>query len=367
MIQQYKHINYSFMISTNEIESKHLYQNINNALKDAFKGFVKSDDANPVLSFIFTDHIDSFIIEQDCFKIKDVYLSDKQIRFKDTELDFLINANEKYTVYLNVSDKETLKSSLRFFNKSFKNKVEGQVTTFYYRVFLLFTQLWNIQNSSSYLHASAVDINGGAVLFSGDSGVGKSALLFRLAKEDRFKFIADDLTIIDQYAVAYYQGRAISVKPYHLNYFPFLIKKIKMFMSMMQRFQWKIINDNRLIYRLSPKDLFERSSEESRVKRVVHLCNHTKDSFEIKSISKEEFVKNALPILINELFLANNKLNTIASLPKALLPSSQEVYSQTREIFDTAFADIDIRLVLVPYNSDPNRLYEFLNQQGCLN
>ena len=110
------------MISTNEIESKHLYQNINNALKDAFKGFVKSDDANPVLSFIFTDHIDSFIIEQDCFKIKDVYLSDKQIRFKDTELDFLINANEKYTVYLNVSDKETLKSSLRFFNKSFKNK-----------------------------------------------------------------------------------------------------------------------------------------------------------------------------------------------------------------------------------------------------
>lgn len=367
MIQQYKHMNSSFLISTNEIKNKSLCEKINNALNDTFQDFVKTKDVNPELSFIFTDHLCSFINEKEFFKTKDIRLSDKQIHFKDSELDFLINTNEKYKVYINVSDEETIKSSMRFFSKAFKNKVEGQIVTSYYRIFLLFTQLWNIENDASYLHASAVDIDGGAVLFSADSGVGKSALLFRLSQEKSYKFIADDLTIINGSTKAYYQGRSLSVKPYHLRYFPFLIEKLKKLMGKIQKFQWEIISDSRLIYRLSPKNLFENSSEQSEIKRVVHLCSHTKADFEIKSISKDELANNALPILINELFLANNKLNTLASLPQSIFPSSQVLYSKTRTIFDNAFNDIEIKLVSVPYNSNPNLLYEFLKQEGCLN
>ena len=131
--------------------------------------------------------------------------------------------------------------------------------------------------------------------------------------------------------------------------------------------QWKIINDNRLIFRLSPKDLFKTNSEQSKIKRVIHLCSHTKSDFEIQSISEEELVRNALPILINELVLANNKLNTIASMSESIFPSSQEMYTKVRAIFNSAFHNVEIKLVLIPYMSNPNHLYEFLKKEGCLN
>ena len=89
--------------------------------------------------------------------------------------------------------------------------------------------------------------------------------------------------------------------------------------------------------------------------------------FEIQSISEEELVRNALPILINELVLANNKLNTIASMSESIFPSSQEMYTKVRAIFNSAFHNVEIKLVLIPYMSNPNHLYEFLKKEGCLN
>ena len=56
MIQKYKHMNSSFLVSTNDIKDKFLCAKINYALNEAFKGFIKTKDENPALSFIFTDH-----------------------------------------------------------------------------------------------------------------------------------------------------------------------------------------------------------------------------------------------------------------------------------------------------------------------
>ena len=67
MIQQYKHMNSSFLVSTSEIKDKSLCSKINYALNEAFKGFIKTKDENPALSFIFTDHLSSFITEKDFY------------------------------------------------------------------------------------------------------------------------------------------------------------------------------------------------------------------------------------------------------------------------------------------------------------
>ena len=69
-----------------------------------------------------------------------------------------------------------------------------------------------------------------AILFTADSGVGKSALLFQLSQNKDFKFIADDLTIISNQAESFFQGRCLSVKPYHIKYYSFLAEKLKVLM-----------------------------------------------------------------------------------------------------------------------------------------
>ena len=363
----FKHKNVAFSLSVSAIENKDLQQKIQLALQDVFKGFISCGAECIALEFIFTDNLNSFIVDKEFFRVKDVKVGKTQIHFKDGELNFLINNSNKFKVYISVSDNENLKSSLRIFNKAFKNNIELQTTTFYYRIFLLFTQIWNVENNCSYLHASAIEVNGESILFSADSGVGKSSLLFKFSQIGPFKFIADDLTIISDQAESYYQGRCLSVKPYHLIFYDFLANRLSLLMSRMQKLQWKFLKDNRLNYRLSPNDLFPSICEKSKIKSIIHLCNHDKESFEIKDISNEELVNFTIPILTNELFLANRKLNTLASLPLSPFQSTAKIYSASEDIFNSAFKNVSLKLVFVPYMSNPNDLYDFLKNEGCLN
>jgi hypothetical protein len=363
----YKHQNVAFSLSVSEIGNQDLKQKIYFALRDVFTGFIICDSKHIALEFIFTDNINSFIMDKEFVRVKDVKVGKNQTYFRDGELDFLIDNSNKFKVYINVSNNETLKSSLRIFNKAFKNNIEHQITTFYYRIFLLFTQIWNVENNCSYVHASAIEVNGESILFTADSGVGKSSLLFKLSQDDNFKFIADDLTIISNQSESYYQGRCLSVKPYHLSFYNFLADKLGLFMSRMQKLQWKFLKDNRLTYRISPNDLFASVSKKSKIKRIIHLCNHDKDIFEIKNITSEELINFTIPILTNELFLANHKLNTLASLPFSPFKSTSKIYAASEDIFNSAFKNISLKLVFVPYMSNPNDLYNFLNNEGCLN
>ena len=367
MIASYKHKDVAFKVSVTEIENKALQKKIDLALRDIFKGFIISANETIVLEFLFTDNIEKFIKDTEFVRVKDIKVGYNQTHFKDNELNFLIDNFNRFKVIVNVVDNETFKSSLRIFNKAYKTNIELQITTFYYRIFLLFSQLWNLENNCSYIHASAVEINGNSILFTADSGVGKSALLFHLSLDKKFKFIADDLTIISDKTESFFQGRCLSVKPYHLKYYSFLAEKLKVLMGSIQKLQWKIINDNRLTYRISPTDLFDNTCDKSAIKSIIHLCNHSKETFEIKNISSDELIDFTIPILTNELFLANHKLDTVASLPNSPFQSTDKMYTASENIFSSAFKDVELKLALVPYQSSPIELFNFLKQEGCLN
>tara|TARA_B100001758_G_C18416864_1_gene620800 strand:+ start:13922 stop:15022 length:1101 start_codon:yes stop_codon:yes gene_type:complete len=362
----FRHHNSAFSISTSCIKNRSLKRKVDCAIKDVFRGFLLSDKEEVVIEFIFTDEIDNFITDDQCLRVKDIKVGNLQTHFKDNELEFLVNNENIFKVYFNVSNNECFKSSLRFFNKSFKNNIEQQITTFYYRIFLLFSQLWNIQNDLSYLHSSSFEISGESIVFTADSGVGKSSLLFRLSEDKSVSFIADDLTILSSESEVFYQGRSLSVKPYHLRYFSFLKDKLKKIMHRGQNFQWKLLNDNRLTYRIAPDHLFDNIATKSKIKRVIHLCNHSERDFKISDISCKDLVKFTNSILINELYLANSKLNAAASLPNSPFICSSELYNKVSQIYLKAFDNIEIILVLVPFMSDPNELYRFLKKEGCL-
>ena len=75
----------------------------------------------------------------------------------------------------------------------------------------------------------------------------------------------------------------------------------------------------------------------------------------------------SIPLLTNELFLANHKLNTLASLPFSPFHSAATIYTASENIFNSAFKNVNLKLVFVPYMSNPNDLYDFLKSEGCLN
>ena len=79
-----------------------------------------------------------------------------------------------------------------------------------------------------------------------------------------------------------------------------------------------------------------------------------------------DFVKYATSILNKEFFLANNKLNTLASLPNSPFHDTTLLYKRVKDLYFEAFKEVEIKLVFVPYISDPNDLYDFLKSEGCL-
>ena len=361
-----KHKNTTFLLSVTEFNKNSLQQQVVDALEDCFQSFLNSESQDISMSFVFTDHIETFINPAHYIRSNNICVSDHQIYFKNHEVNFIIDRNKPFHFIINIDDNESMFSSLRIFNKAFKNNIELQISTFYYRIFLFFSQLWNLENQNSYIHAAAIEVDKKAVLFSADSGVGKSSLLFRLSQEIDVKFIADDFTIISNKAEAFYQGRSLSVKPYHLNFYSFLRNILKLSMSFMQRLQWSIINDNRLTYRLKLNSLFADFTESAKIKRVVHLCNHSSKEFKIKDISIKELCDIIIPILMKEQFLAYNNWNIITSVPELELLSNEKIYKHIRKVFESALKDCRLFLVYVPYRSNPNLLYEFLKKEGCL-
>jgi hypothetical protein len=137
-------------------------------------------------------------------------------------------------------------------------------------------------------------------------------------------------------------------------------------MSWLQFFQWHVLYKYNLTYRFSPLKLFAGFSSSSSIKRVIHLCNHDEQDFVIKRVEIEEFVRLTTSILENEFYLANYKMNIMSSFPESKFWSTNKIYANTEKILKDAFKDVRIDLVYIPYMSDPNDLYKFLQDKGCL-
>ena len=94
------------------------------------------------MSFLFTDHIETFLNQSYTLLSKNVHVSDKQIYFKGNDLGFIVNRDNPCYIIINIKDNENIFSSLRIFNKAFKNNIELQISVFYYRIFLFFSHFF---------------------------------------------------------------------------------------------------------------------------------------------------------------------------------------------------------------------------------
>lgn len=337
------------------------------AVNAQFSSFLATQGEAKMLFRFTSDNSAFFPAEGLVQQIGNMKVAKEVSWFKNQEID-VIHQTEggQEHIYVRLSDFENWKTKTRLTNKAFCNHLEAQLTRFYYRVFLLFTQLLNVKNEATFVHAACVAQKGNASLFLADSGVGKSSLLFRMSREERFSYLADDLTLINHSAEAYYIGRKISTKPYHLKNYPFLEGLVRKGMPFLQKWQWKILNDNRLNYRLCPQELFQnRTTEKAPLKRAVHLVNTAEKTFSISSISADKLSALTTNVLSNELFLAFYNLNKIASIPSNTLLSGTETLVAAQKVMQKAFSTIDCYVVNVPYRSHPDRLYNFLEEEGC--
>ena len=137
-------------------------------------------------------------------------------------------------------------------------------------------------------------------------------------------------------------------------------------MKKLQKLQWMFLKDNRLSTRIYANILFKEQLFSAKLKKVIHLCNHDAQTYSIQHLDSDEFIKMVVPILNNEVFLAFTKLDKLASLPRSPFQSSIQLMHNVTQIYKSTFTNVDKILVSVPFRSNPNELYDFLNKEGCL-
>jgi len=366
---KFNHGKYSFALSVEFITDKILKENLLKALNTQFKDFNLSDK-NAAIEFYFVENIDKFFPKGHYLNIGPIRYSDNILRYIDHEISFVYTKGNIHKVYIEINKNNSLKANLKFLNKGFFNYLERQMSTFYYRIFLPLTQYVNIEYGSTYIHGASIsDKDGNAVLFPADSGVGKSSMLFKIAQEGKYFYIADDLSIIDENNNTYYSGRAISVKPYHLKNFPYLTQKINQDMPKGQQLQWRILQDNRLVFGMNPKSLFSNKiKKEAKIKKIVHLINTNDKDFQLKNIDNDMLAFTSANILMKELFLGLHNINKSLSIPgnKLFMPPC-EMYNIILNIYKKVFSNSEQYLLHVPYKSHPEKMYEFLKKNNILN
>lgn len=360
----YQHGKYNFALSVENIKDKELKNKLIIALEKQFKSFINVVNKDYAIEFNFTDDLNDLFSFENSTNIGNVLFNGKAFKFVNSEISFVYeNVDKIHKIWMKINKASSIKSNIRLLQKSYVNDLEKQVSVFYYRLFLSFTQYVNIENGSTYIHgASIADADGNAIIFPADSGVGKSSLLFKLSEEKKYSYIADDLSIIDDNFQTHYSGRAISTKPYHVKNFPFLSSLIEKEMPSLQLLQWKLLNDNRLVYGIDPKVLYpNKTMSKSKVKKVIHLINTNNSDFALKSADVKQLALASANILMNELFLGLYNINKILSIPgnQLFMPPSV-MYEKIFNNYLNLFNHTETYLLEVPYMSHPSRMYDFL-------
>ena len=91
----FKHINTSFLLSTEEIKDLSIRKEFSRALFDTFKDFdIQEVNLKTSFKFCFTDDINPFLLSKEGLKSQTTSLSKDQLHFQDYELNFVVNLKE---------------------------------------------------------------------------------------------------------------------------------------------------------------------------------------------------------------------------------------------------------------------------------
>jgi len=369
MTQKIEYLNKSLEFNTTSIKDASLRIKTEKAIQKVFSGFnFLENEQAPIFTFYFVDSFNGvWDNDADYYSMGGVSFQKGKYKASNHGAEIIFDATKELPViYFLVSNNTKNETLTRLSNSGFASNIEIQINVFYYRVFLSFMQWWNVKNDYSFIHASSFSYNKGGYLLTATSGIGKSAFLLSASRDKSFKFIADDLAIVNSAGFSNFLGRKISIKPYHFSYFPWLKSIIKKNMPLVQNFQWKLLaNRKPLSYSLSPNDLFNGAVDDAmKIRKVIHLMNHNSTEFKTMKISAEDLSKINVSIMQTELFLALEFFSKFNYFPDNSNPDCSFTHDKFSKemggLYTDLFNSVEIICVLVPYRSNPNKLYEYL-------
>ena len=258
----------------------------------------------------------------------------------------------------------------KFRNWNYLNREEEVAKNFMYSFFDYIVQCCQTGVGQTFLHASSITKGDRGVVIAGWGGVGKTTSVLKLVTEQGWKFLSDDLGLIDEEGHIHRHPKKMQIYAYNLLGQPALKNALLSDRAMIDRLSWKFKRMTKgtkgVRRRVSAEELFgcESVGKSNKITDVFLIERADCSQIELGEISLEEAVSRCAATLIYELNPAFKV--TCASRTAGLtelLPSISQLESEAAAIIASAFSNVTPRLIRIPIGMGPNELSDRLIQE----
>ena len=244
---------------------------------------------------------------------------------------------------------------------------EKFVRSFMYDVFDHLSQLMQLPLGQSYIHASSVERDGEGTAIIAWSEVGKTAALVKLITDHGFRFLSDDVALVDDSGMLWRTPKLIQLKAINVAGEPHLRRMLLSDRSALDRFSWAQRRwrhgELAVRRRVSAERFFgtEAITRNAPLRRVICLERAEVPDFEAKQISPEELCRRATEMM-------TGILEPFAYLSRAIhsghqtpiLPTRTRMREDTAAVLGRAFGSVPVFNVRVPLAASPASLSTYL-------
>lgn len=243
---------------------------------------------------------------------------------------------------------------------------EQLAKNFMYDIFDYLTQIQNINIGQSYVHASSFTRDDRTVAVVAWGGIGKTTSMLKLVAEDNWKFLSDDLGIIDEDGVIYRSPKKMQIYAYNIEGQPMLRKMLLEHRSMIDMLNWYYrkarFGVKKVRRRVSAEQLFnEKVGVSAKLTDVFFIERAAVPDFEMFPITTSELATKAAWTVMSEIDPYHKIASAIYSVQSnSIIPPYEHVFKRTRQVLDNAFASTSPLMIQIPVSASPDQLADFM-------
>ncbi len=258
---------------------------------------------------------------------------------------------------------------LRAGNSNYLLPSEKVAKAFMYNVFDYLTQIAGLPLGQSYVHASSFERGGRAVAVVAWGGVGKTSSMLKLVAEGGWRFLSDDLGLVDDDGVMWRTPKRLQVYAYNVAGQPELRDTLMRGRSPADRANWRLrertLGPHRVRRRVSAEELLgvDRVAKNGRLSRAFFMERTDASRIGRAQIDTESLVRRAAATLLRE---TQPMADLVAAMYSGgwtpVLPDVERFLEETRAVLRRAFDGVPSYVVRVPLSAGPDDLADFLTR-----
>lgn len=253
---------------------------------------------------------------------------------------------------------------------NFLTPAETVAKNIMYNLFDLVTGAVFLRRRASYLHASTCARGDEALALIAWGGVGKTTSVLKLVTEDDWRFMSDDLGLVDADGMLWRTPKHLQVYAYNVAGQPELFDRLMEGRGVADHINWRWrkarFGEKKVRRRISAEELFgaQNITDSAPITEAVFLERTDCRKVHWKDVTVDELALQSSTILIDE-------LNALFELVVAAeshgidigMGTLEELRRDSREVLASAFDGIPTNRLQIPVNTGPDELAEALRNR----